>query len=63
MTGAESRALTDPAIANTSLLESCISVFEEFVMAKPGRKVKKANHGPRPACSRPRKNRRHQVKT
>ncbi len=27
-------------------------------MAKPGRKVKKANHGKRPACSRPRKNRR-----
>jgi hypothetical protein len=32
-------------------------------MAKPGRKVKKANHGRRPACSRPRKNRRHAVKT
>jgi hypothetical protein len=32
-------------------------------MAKPGRKVKKANHGRRPACSRPRKNRRHEVKT
>ena len=32
-------------------------------MAKPGRKVKKANHGKRPACSRPRKSRRQQVKT
>lgn len=32
-------------------------------MAKPGRKVKKANHGKRPACSRPRKNRRQRVKT
>ncbi len=32
-------------------------------MAKPGRKVKKANHGKRPACSRPRKNRRQKVKT
>jgi hypothetical protein len=32
-------------------------------MAKPGRKVKKANHGRRPACSRPRKNQRHKVKT
>jgi hypothetical protein len=31
-------------------------------MAKPGRKVKKANHGARPACSRPRKQ-RHKVKT
>jgi len=35
----------------------------EFPMAKPGRKVKKANHGKRPACSRPRKNRRQKVKT
>ncbi|WP_391581024.1 50S ribosomal protein bL37 [Botrimarina hoheduenensis] len=32
-------------------------------MAKPCRKVKKANHGARPACSRPRKSRRHKVKT
>ena len=32
-------------------------------MAKPGRKVKKANHGKRPACSRPRKSRRQQVRT
>ncbi|MEM1304342.1 MAG: hypothetical protein AAGG46_05580 [Planctomycetota bacterium] len=32
-------------------------------MAKPARKVKKANHGKRPACSRPRKARRHAVKT
>ncbi|WP_391483901.1 50S ribosomal protein bL37 [Adhaeretor mobilis] len=32
-------------------------------MAKPGRKVKKANHGKRPACSRPRKSRRQKVKT
>jgi hypothetical protein len=37
--------------------------FRSFVMAKPGRKVKKANHGARPACSRPRKQRRHKVKT
>jgi hypothetical protein len=37
--------------------------LKEFNMAKPGRKVKKANHGRRPACSRPRKSRRHQVKT
>jgi hypothetical protein len=37
--------------------------FEEPPMAKPGRKVKKANHGARPACSRPRKQRRHKVKT
>ncbi len=37
--------------------------LSESVMAKPGRKVKKANHGKRPACSRPRKNRRQQVKT
>jgi hypothetical protein len=37
--------------------------FWEITMAKPGRKVKKANHGARPACSRPRKNRRHKVKT
>jgi hypothetical protein len=37
--------------------------LEEFKMAKPGRKVKKANHGARPACSRPRKQRRHRVKT
>ena len=36
---------------------------ERQVMAKPGRKVKKANHGRRPACSRPRKSRRHAVKT
>jgi hypothetical protein len=42
----------------------CVHRREEFsVMAKPGRKVKKANHGKRPACSRPRKNRRQQVKT
>ncbi len=32
-------------------------------MAKPGRKVKKANHGKRPANSRPRKNRRQKIKT
>jgi hypothetical protein len=32
-------------------------------MAKPGRKVKKANHGKRPACSRPRKSRRQKVRT
>jgi len=42
-----------------------LSILElkEFAMAKPGRKVKKANHGARPACSRPRKQRRHRVKT
>jgi hypothetical protein len=39
------------------------SPLKESSMAKPGRKVKKANHGRRPACSRPRKNRRHTVKT
>jgi hypothetical protein len=49
------RHLTDPIPLGFPL--------EEFVMAKPGRKVKKANHGARPACSRPRKQRRHQVKT
>jgi len=38
-------------------------LLQEFVMAKPGRKVKKANHGARPACSRPRKQNRHKVKT
>ena len=38
-------------------------VCEESTVAKPGRKVKKANHGRRPACSRPRKNQRHKVKT
>src|SRR5438046_1321607 len=32
-------------------------------MAKPGRKVSKAKHGPLPACSRPRNQRRHKVKT
>ena len=32
-------------------------------MAKPCRKVKKANKGARPACSRPRKERRQKVKT
>ena len=32
-------------------------------MAKPCRKVKKANHGKRPACSRPRKSRRQLIKT
>lgn len=32
-------------------------------MAKPGRKVKKANHGKRPANSRQRKNRRQKIKT
>jgi hypothetical protein len=32
-------------------------------MAKPNRKVKKANHGARPSCSRPRKSRRQKVKT
>ena len=43
--------------------ESKPFAFMEPAMAKPGRKVKKANHGKRPACSRPRKNRRQQVKT
>jgi hypothetical protein len=55
----------DPEIINkhqiTGLTEASYS--QELSMAKPGRKVKKANHGRRPACSRPRKNRRHQVKT
>jgi hypothetical protein len=32
-------------------------------MAKPHRAIKKANHGKRPANSRTRKNRRHQVRT
>jgi hypothetical protein len=32
-------------------------------MAKPGHKVKKANHGKRPASSKARKNKRHKVKT
>jgi len=36
---------------------------EEPPMSKPGRKVKKANHGKRPSCSRPRKQRRQKVKT
>ncbi len=44
--------------------QSCPRTFiKERPMAKPGRKVKKANHGKRPACSRPRKNRRQKVKT
>jgi hypothetical protein len=32
-------------------------------MAKPHRKAKKANHGKRPANSKSRKTKRHQVKT
>jgi hypothetical protein len=32
-------------------------------MAKPHRKAKKANHGKRPANSRARKGKRHQVRT
>lgn len=32
-------------------------------MAKPTRKIKKANHGKRPACSQARKSKRHAVKT
>jgi len=32
-------------------------------MAKPHRKIKKANHGKRPANSKIRKARRHQVRT
>ncbi len=32
-------------------------------MAKPGRKVKKANHGKRPANSRQRKAKRQKAKT
>ncbi len=32
-------------------------------MAKPGRKVKKANHGKRPANSKARKSKRRQIKT
>lgn len=32
-------------------------------MAKPHRNLKKANHGKRPANSKARKQRRHQVKT
>ena len=32
-------------------------------MAKPTRKIKKANHGKRPANSKVRKQKRHQVKT
>jgi hypothetical protein len=32
-------------------------------MAKPGRVAKKANHGKRPANSKARKGKRHQVRT
>jgi hypothetical protein len=32
-------------------------------MSKPGHKVKKANHGARPANSKMRKQKRHRVKT
>jgi hypothetical protein len=32
-------------------------------MAKPGRKIKKANHGKRPANSKARKQKRQRVKT
>ena len=32
-------------------------------MAKPGRKIKKANHGKRPANSKTRKQKRHAVRT
>ncbi|MHB8899873.1 MAG: 50S ribosomal protein bL37 [Thermoguttaceae bacterium] len=32
-------------------------------MAKPGRKLKKANHGRRPANSKARKSKRHAVRT
>lgn len=32
-------------------------------MAKPGRTLKKANHGKRPANSKTRKQKRHKVKT
>lgn len=32
-------------------------------MAKPGRKIKKANHGKRPASSKARKEKRQRVKT
>lgn len=32
-------------------------------MAKPGRKVKKANHGKRPASSKARKQKRRAVRT
>jgi hypothetical protein len=32
-------------------------------MAKPTRKIKKANHGKRPACSKARKGKRQIVKT
>lgn len=36
---------------------------EEVLMAKPGRKIKKANHGKRPANSKMRKQKRQRVKT
>jgi hypothetical protein len=36
---------------------------EEPLMAKPGRRIKKANHGRRPANSRVRKQKRQRVKT
>jgi hypothetical protein len=32
-------------------------------MAKPGRKLKKANHGKRPASSKARKSKRKQIRT
>jgi len=32
-------------------------------MAKPGRKIKKANHGKRPASSKARKQKRREIKT
>lgn len=35
----------------------------ETPMSKPGHKVKKANHGARPANSKMRKQKRHRVKT
>jgi hypothetical protein len=63
------RALRDKSsLRRPNLLEfraqSCpLANTKERPMAKPGRKVKKANHGKRPACSRPRKNRRQKVKT
>jgi hypothetical protein len=47
----------------TFLTTPLLSNSQEPPMAKPGRKVKKANHGKRPACSRPRKNRRQKVRT
>ena len=36
---------------------------KEIVMSKPGRKIKKANHGKRPANAKARKAKRKKIKT